>query len=347
VSLKVLFIVRRYTTGGGMEKYVWELTNSLARQGVDVCVLCESVELPPSIENIQIHQLKPAFPKPRWLAMFRFSGRVSNWIKSQSDGSWIVHSHERSAVHHVTTFHGPPFANVYSKPWWKRISMRAKAWLFLEKRELCADNVQFVLPNSDHIATQLTGYYPCAHNKILAPAYPAVHRNSQSFKKDRHSIVFVGKEWKRKGLEKAVAIAEKLREVHQDLKLVVVGPQPQEIEHLFAHWPGGYELLGWVDAQPILEKSALLIHPAYNEPYGMAIAEASNVGTRIVISDQCGIASQVQANSGQVVDIGESVDTWVSVCLQELENVNPAQMIGDDWKVLAEKHIKLYRKVRL
>lgn len=347
MPLRVLFIVRRYATSGGMEKYVWELTNALARQGIDVHVLCESVELPPTVKTIQVHQLNVAFPKPRWLAMLKFSHRVSNWLQSQKDQPWIIHSHERSVAHHVTTFHGPPFANIYSKPWWQRISVRVKVWLFLEQRELCANNVQFVLPNSDYISQQLIDYYPCSRRRILEPAYPGVHRNQQVFTKEKNSIVFVGKEWKRKGLVKAISIVEVLRNINKDIRFSVVGPEPKEIQHLFSHWGDGYELLGWVDAQPVLEKATLLLHPAEVEPYGMVVAEASNLGARVVVSSRCGIANQVCADAGQVVHVDESVDIWVSACLEELANPKQAQMIGGDWDELAQQHVEVYQRVKL
>jgi len=342
----VLFIVRRYTVDGGMEKYVWELTHSLASKGVSVHILCEYSDICLD-DRIEIHKVTPSFPKPRWVAMVKFSSRAFKWLKKHPHNKWIVHSHERSSFHHVTTFHGPPFANVYKKPWWKRVSLRTKVWLFLEKRELCANNVQFILPNSEYISDQLSSYYPCINNRMLSPAFPAVHKNDKTFKKDRNIIVFIGREWKRKGLKKAVAIVQAIKKTNRNIKFLVVGPEKREIRHLFKSWDGGYELLGWSDSQPILERAGLLLHPAKMEPYGMAIAEASNLGTRVVISDQCGIASKVNANSGQVIGIDSSINIWASACLDELSNQKQAETIGNSWDELAEEHISLYQKIKL
>jgi UDP-glucose:(heptosyl)LPS alpha-1,3-glucosyltransferase len=346
MSVEVLFIVKRYTVNGGMEKYVWELTHSLAGKGVSVHILCEYSDICFD-DRIEVHKVASSFPKPRWVAMVKFSSRASKWLKKHPSNKWIVHSHERTSFHHLTTFHGPPFANVYQKPWWKRMSLRVKVWLFLEKRELCANNVQFVLPNSEYISKQLRSYYPCLNNRILNPAFPAVHKNNITFKKDRNTIVFIGREWKRKGLKKAIAIVQVIKKTNKNIKFLVVGPKKKEVEYLFKNWDGGYELLGWSDSQPILEGAGLLLHPAKMEPYGMAIAEASNLGTRVVISDQCGVASKVNAKSGQVISVDSSIDVWASACLDELSNQKQAETIGNSWDDLAEEHISLYQKIKL
>ena len=58
-------------------------------------------------------------------------------------------------------------------------------------------------------------------------------------------IGFVGREWQRKGLPLAVEIAVQLRRERPNLELWMVGPQRQEVQHLFSDWKGGYRLLGW------------------------------------------------------------------------------------------------------
>jgi len=69
-----------------------------------------------------------------------------------------VHSNERLSAHDVTTFHGPPFATVRDKPWWKKISLRIAMQFYIERREL--DAARFIVPNSIFIRQQLAHYYP-------------------------------------------------------------------------------------------------------------------------------------------------------------------------------------------
>lgn len=111
-----IHIVRQYGRSGGMERYVWELTHALARQDQQVMVVCEKLHEPVGA-NIEVIELGQVKPKPRWLSMLRFSARVSNFFKGFDSAGWVIHSHERTAVHQVTTFHGPPILSRKNAPW--------------------------------------------------------------------------------------------------------------------------------------------------------------------------------------------------------------------------------------
>ncbi|MGB0957561.1 MAG: glycosyltransferase, partial [Litorivicinus sp.] len=109
-NLKVVHVVKRFGPVGGMERYVWELVHALASQGVTVKVICEKLyRQPEDNDRIEVIELGETRPKPRWISMLRFSRRVTKACQHHGfsrDNGWIVHSHERTAVHQVTTFHG-------------------------------------------------------------------------------------------------------------------------------------------------------------------------------------------------------------------------------------------------
>ncbi|MDQ6967827.1 MAG: glycosyltransferase, partial [Mariprofundaceae bacterium] len=159
-QLTIVQICRRFGPVGGMERYVWELCRELVSMGHQVHVLCEVNLCTEPLSNVSIHELGTVRPKPRWLAHIRFSRRVHHWLKQHRTPEMIIHSHERTQDHHISTFHGPPFAKVRDFPLWKRISLRIKMNLWLEQRELCATQVQMIVPNSIHIANDLRHYYP-------------------------------------------------------------------------------------------------------------------------------------------------------------------------------------------
>jgi len=252
--LHLLHIVRRYGAVGGMERYVWEMSREMADLGHHVTILCEQVLTAPTAENIDIVTLGCVAPKPRWLAHLRFSANVSAWLAAHPDPDRIIHSHERTAMHQFTTFHGPPFASVKSKPWWKRISPRIYANLWLEQREVCGAQVKAVIPNSSLIADALHQYYPAIRH-LAAPVAPGVGnippRPQRSVPADGGVIGFIGKEWQRKGLDIAVNIVAELRQQRPKLHFIVAGPNPDDIRHLFNDWNGNFTLL----AKPIAPRS--------------------------------------------------------------------------------------------
>ncbi|MBL4775352.1 MAG: glycosyltransferase family 4 protein, partial [Mariprofundus sp.] len=261
--MNIVQIVRRYGPVGGMERYVWELTRELATMGHQMTVLCEACLADPP-DNVKVIELGTVREKPRWLAHLRFSKRVSDWVAANPDHGRIIHSHERTDVHHITTFHGPPFAQVKNKPWWQRISPRIAANLYLERRELCAPQVKVIVPNSSLIADSLCHYYPAINHRIASPITPGVGaipaRPKRSVAQDAGVIGFVGKEWKRKGLDIAVQIVAQLRRQRPHLKFIVAGPKPDDIRHLFQDWNGGFELLGETDSTPLYAQFDLLLH---------------------------------------------------------------------------------------
>ena len=345
--MKVLQIVRRYGPVGGMERYVWELSHALSDLDVEVHILCEQTFQPNKNDNIQIHQLGSISVKPRWISMLRFSHRVSKWVKNNIPSDFIIHSHERTGIHHITTFHGNMFAHLRQNAWWKKISLRIFIWLYLEKREVCNNQVQVVLPNSDLIREKLKEYYPCIGQRLKQPAFPGVHiHESRIFHENPEQvIIFIGQEWKRKGLVQAIQIVSAIKKIIPTIQFWVLGPDPKEVEHLFHDWKSDFKLLGWQDSGKFLQKSSLLLHPAISEPYGMAIAEATSMGIPVVVSNHCGIANQITSQSGQVIDANNSTDYWAEACITELNRKHPVKSISNSWEQLAKQHITIYKKI--
>ncbi len=342
-----LHAVRRYGPVGGMERYVWELTRALADAGHPVTVLCERSHAP-APAGVAVHELGEVAPRPRWLALLRFSRRVARWLRDRPQLGVIVHSHERLGVHHVTTFHGPPFAPVRERPWWRRASLRVAMHLYLERRELCAPSVRAVVPNSPLIAQVLLRHYPQIARRLTAPVPPGVapgpQRPARAVPADGGVIGFVGREWRRKGLEQAVAVVAELRRKRPHLELWVAGPPPDEVAPLFAAWRGGFRLLGWSADPGLYAQIDLLLHPAGAEPYGMVVAEAMAAAVPVVISDRCGIAAEVGAESGRVLPADALVSDWVAACESQLARTDPPPRFARDWAQVAREQVAIYRE---
>jgi len=299
---------------------------------------------PPGVQVIELGRVRP---KPRWLAHLLFSHRVSAWVKAHPDSTRIIHSHERTAVHHVTTFHGPPFAAIRSKPLWQRISPRIFANLWLENRELCGPQVQAVFPNSLLIADALKHYYPAAASHLAPAIVPGVGeiqpRIAHTISNDGGNIGFIGKEWKRKGLDLAVNIVAELKKYRPQVEFIVAGPHPDHIRHLFKDWDGGFQLLGEINSTSFYAPLDLLLHPARAEPYGMVIAEARAAGVPVLVSANCGIAAELNKNS--VLNLETDTGIWSRRC-HELMMQQP-KAVFRSWKSVAEEQIRYYQEIIL
>jgi len=348
MPLCILHIVRRYGPVGGMERYVWELTHALAAAGHEVRVLCaECCADPP--EDIRVHELGMRISRPRWLGHVDFSRCVHAWLRTHAGMRMLVHSHERCADHHVTTFHSPPFACIREQPWWKRISPRARANLWLERREVCGPHVRAVVPNSAMTGTLLKDCYPCIGVRMTAPILPGVAKMKQRPTGPPPSnggvIGFIGHEWKRKGLDIAVAIVAGLRRRRPGLEFIIAGPKPAEIRHLFNGWNDGFRLLGRTDSAALYPKLDLLLHPARQEPYGMAIAEAMAARVPVVISNACGIAPEISPERGDVLRCDADIPDWIHACDSRLRNADTPPGYTRSWQQVACEYEQIYRNL--
>ncbi|MDD2915779.1 MAG: glycosyltransferase family 4 protein [Gallionella sp.] len=340
--MKLIHVVRRYGPVGGMERYVWELTHELHNLGHEVLVLCERC-LAEKPHGIAVYELGEIAPRPRWLSLLRFGRRVARWLEHNPHPGWLIHSHERLSSHHITTFHGPPFASVREMPWWRKISLRVAMQFYLERRELTV--AWQIVPNSPFIRERLAHYYPELAHKLTEPVVPGVAamplREARSVAEDGGVIGFVGKEWQRKGLPLAVKIVGQLRRTRPNIQLQVAGPASAEVMHLFAGWPGGYRLLGWSDQAPYAGFDVLL-HPAKAEPYGMVISEAMAARVPVVISDVCGAAAQVTPDAGAILPLAASPDAWVNAVEQQLRRSSAPPVFVRGWNRVAQEYEKIY-----
>src|SRR6056300_19480 len=102
---RIIHIVKRFGCVGGMETYVWRLVHGLSEQGFSVSVIWEQV-FNEVDSNIEVVRVETAMKKPRWKSMLTFRSRVEMLVREKYQGqAVIIHSHERSLLHHITTFH--------------------------------------------------------------------------------------------------------------------------------------------------------------------------------------------------------------------------------------------------
>ncbi len=347
--LNIVQVCRRFGPVGGMERYVWELSRELAKLGHQIHILCEVNLCNEPLADVQIHELGTVRSKPRWLAHIRFSKHVHTWLEQHQTPEMIIHSHERTADHHITTFHGPPFAAVLRLPWWKRLSLRMYMNLWLEKRELSAPQVQAIVPNSIQIAKALSMHYPCIEHKLTTPIIPGVSplkkRAQHTIAQDTGVIGFIGKEWKRKGLEKAIQIVESLHQTRPNLHFLVAGADKEDIAHLFKQVSFQFELLGKIDISQFYAQLDVLLHPASNEPYGMVITEALSADVPVVISDVCGASSEITENPGSILTLHSPAAAWAEQVNLWLMQEEFHADYKHSWHDTALAYEKVYEKI--
>jgi UDP-glucose:(heptosyl)LPS alpha-1,3-glucosyltransferase len=344
----VVLVVRGFHPKGGMESYVWRLAQALVRRAMPVVVLCCDA-CPGFDRRVVVRTLRLARFGSSWARLMVFSGMIARFMASNRDDRFVIHSHERTSIHHITTFHGPPFALIHTYPFWRRWSLRVWAYLWMERREVCGRNVLAVVPNSAAIGATLQRYYPCIGSRLRRPISPGVEEVPiRAFRRvalEGGVVGFVGKEWRRKGLETVIRICRELSLRRPELVLRIYGPEPRDISILVKGCGFNVQIMGWKDAKPELHELDLLLHPARSEPYGMVISEAMAAQVPVVVSDACGAAADVSASNGIVLPIDSSIEDWAKACDEMLSLTQAVPAFRRSWDDVAREHIALYEEV--
>lgn len=344
----IVQIVRRFGPVGGMETYVWKLVNGLVERGYSVSIICECVigAIEPKINVVQVAK---APERPRWKSMYTFRDRVDAVLKEQfKNRKVIIHSHERSISHHITTFHGPPICQDGNLNWLSALSPRIRGWRELERHELLSDQVQCVIPVSSKILESLIANYPLLRSKRLQLGWPGVenidhkNRSGSGFSKPR--FIFVGKEWKRKGLLRAVDIVEIYRKTSSHASLDIYGVELSTVPKVL-HNKAWIKFMGWSATIPWAQYD-VLIHPAETEPFGMVVAEARAHGLAVLMSDRVG-AADLSFNCVKIVALDAPLCEWVNQLISLESVADRVSQVKWTWNELVDLHCQtIYPQIR-
>jgi UDP-glucose:(heptosyl)LPS alpha-1,3-glucosyltransferase len=348
----IIQVVRNWGPVGGMESYVWHLSHALAEHNYRITIVCEQSHAVTVASNIEVIETGLLPSKPRWILYWRFAKNVEAVVQS-IQGQHIVHSHERSISHDLTTFHSMPFAGIKEKSIWRRLSIRVWAYLRMEARELgvSPNPTVCIVPVSAVIANAISKYYPAVVNQIVSPISPGVMAMPQRLQRvvpvDGGTIGFIGKEWGRKGFALFMQIAMQLQKQRPHLRLVVLGPERAEVADQCRNYPGAITFLGWQSSASFFQELDLLIHPASSEAYGMVIAEAMACHVPVLVSDVCGAAVDVSEDRGTVLSIQNSVSEWTQAGDALLRNTQPLAGYLRPWAQVAAEYETQYHAISL
>jgi glycosyltransferase involved in cell wall biosynthesis len=337
---RIIQIVKRFGPVGGMETYVWQLAHGLSERGLLVSVVCEQVigEVSADIDVIPVEKSPE---RPRWMSMLLFRARVDSLLKNRFRGQKIiVHSHERSLSHHVTTFHGPPINANGNLKWIQKLSPRIRAWMRMERHELLSPSVQCVVPVSSKVQDALTSEYPDLKGKYIQLGWPGVEPVSDPRVQDDSGQVssrflFVGKEWKRKGLRRAIDIVDAFRVSNPNVILDVFGVDPLDVPKK-PYKKTGVRFKGWSSEIPWVNYE-VLIHPAENEPFGMVVTEARAHGVAVLMSDRVG-AADLAFNVVRIVPFDAPLSEWESALNELLAAPDRESEVKWAWNDLVDLH---------
>jgi UDP-glucose:(heptosyl)LPS alpha-1,3-glucosyltransferase len=157
---------------------------------------------------------------------------------------------------------------------------------------------------------------------------------------------FIGRDWRRKGLPRAIEVFRALRQEDPTWEMVVAGcPREALSKDVLRHWPDGATPLGWTAPEDFFRRIDVLVHPAKDEPFGMVIAEALTCGVPVVASDHCGCVDHLQSTGLRALSLEASTDAWAVACADAHHHPVPP-LAPRTWADVAVEHETLYARVR-
>jgi UDP-glucose:(heptosyl)LPS alpha-1,3-glucosyltransferase len=361
-KLKIAILVRRFITTGGMERYCVEVARRLAVKH-DVHVFTQEWTWD-GAEKITFHRIPKFFTKPSFLNLLLFSYLTRKKLDESFD---IIHSHERVTHFDTLTVHCPCFRTYITEEesplkriliWLSvAVSPRKMAYLWLENRQFAYNRKRLLIAVSDQVKRNVRTNYPLP-DEYFGLAFPGVagslikeefnaerreiERKRLGINKDDLVILFVGTEFRRKGLDALIRGFAMV--VRNDIKLVIAGGGEKKrryknlvkelgiVDHVI--------FLGLVEEmENIYAISDIYILPSLSEPAGMAPIEAMAAGIPTIISSSRYAGSAERINDGEAL-ILENPDQprHIADALSRLMDGNLRKELGIKGQELA-KHL--------
>lgn len=331
-----------------MERYAFEVAREMAARGHRVFVLCRSVdEVSVLGSGVEIIKLQPKPAKRGWHDRYVFRDVVDQFlaVPGRRDSFDIIHSHENTVGQHVSTEHGPCTAlGLRLKPW-KHLDYSARKNLAIETEKFRNPYLCALVSCSRRVQDIVVREYPLLVEKItkvITPAYTYLQPVAKDPNRKGRVLGFMGRDWKRKGLAKALEIFRLLRQQDSAWTMLIAGcPEESLPANLIRSLPEGAAILGRTDPQDFFGKIDVLIHPATDEPFGMVISESLACCVPVVFSDQCGAADHLQSEGLRVLDSSAPTSDWAGAC-RDLAGRPFTTLPARTWSDVALEHEELY-----
>lgn len=374
--MKIAVLIKRFVTTGGAEKYAYELTRRIARVH-EVHVFSYHWEFNGK-ERIIFHKIPNKFKKPNWLNQWQYAYYCRKAILEQEFD--IVHSHEKVFAFDLMTIHSPCFKTYITNK--KGVakglsvlatlfSLRKIAWLLLEWIQFCWYENKLFMAVSQNVMENVIKCYGIPKNRFTV-VYPGVEgpeiqitteeraelRRKLGFEEDDKVFLFVGNEFKRKGLDTLIKAFRML-----DLpkgKLVVVGDGGGRFEHykrLTAQLVEQKRIffVGHVrEVTPYYQIADVFVMPTLSDPFGMAPIEASRFGLPVIVSNAnyCGAAECVNGSKEFILtdptdelELLEKLNKVTDALKDKGEKNLLTSFSYQSWDEAAMKTLELYERI--
>lgn len=349
------------STGGGAERYSIALVEHLAQRH-EIHVFAQTIHH--QWPGVHYHRVAQGFARPRWLNQLWFA--CATWWQTRR-GFDVVHSHELGWHGQVQTVHVVPVrysllqgrtGGAMALRWLKiATSPRLLAYLALERARYAVGNGRCIALASSSQLPVMAEAYPHAVPACqvvspgvvtvpgrASPAQSQAARLQLGLPAQGHCILFVGNDFRKKGLPTLLAA---LAELSENTYLAVVGNPAQQALVADALQASGQAervfFLGALSTVDVAYQAAdCLAHPTQEDTFAMVVLEALSYGLPVVVSGTpyCGIAAELR-DGQEALLLADPHDAraLVSVLNRVLEDAALTAQLREHGLAFARRHL--------
>ncbi len=377
--MKVLLICKalHFTYKGGIQTHVWELSQSLIDQGLEVHILAGSrpaFRVKTRIEaGRKIIEL-PTLPgyRVRWFSNtideISFNIQVVRWLLKHAGEYDIIHFHGRSGMawpvffpsrlqNCLLTVHG------LTEEEWRHNRKTFDRWVHARISNWAESRAVRALPIIIAVSLDQANriHERFGRSRLSIKMIPnGITQKAYSPYPNSRTIAFVGRMELIKGVD---LLPEMLANLDRDVKLIMIGKGPErpKLEKMFQR-KGLSDRVTWTgDIEPdevikVLEECDLLVLPSRYEPQGRVVLEAMSIGRPFVASRVGGIQDMLRSGKeGILVDSNDLKEVSLRVS-QILDKPDQAQAMGINgrktvrqfysWEILGDEIHTVYKNLQ-
>lgn len=314
-GLRVCMVSRLFSPAGGLELYCHKIVEGLLERGVHVTVVCEENQSTLQHPHLEFHLFEKPAKGPKWRRLEQYLIITTEAV--QNAGTFdIVHSqHHPMHSPDLVTFHNHTVSRLSEVgEMWEKLLNDCK--VRFTRAYQCRDKVDKILSTSAkclvftsktcrddfYRAFDLAGKpslisYPGASLAAsTAGAIPSSADTSAppTVKGNIFTLLFVGKGFRKKGLDVLLKAMQVLKNSGEDCQLLIAGlkERPLDSFRLFRlGLKGTVHFLGFrKDMENVYTQADSIVLPSRIEPFGMAPLQGMLRGLAPIVSKVSGVA---------------------------------------------------------
>ena len=346
--LKIAVLIKRYIATGGAERYAVEVTRRLVNLGHRIDLYARQVddELVAGIRVVKIPD------------RLQFSSVLNSWSFAQETAKRlsgreydVIFSHERGFCQDLATVHTFSYRlGLEACSFLKRLNnlyLSPRSWLHLRLERQQMESA-WLVPVSNTIKAGIERYYRRSENVTVAtpgvdvewfhPGWVKTHRDkarsAEGVAPDELAVLFVGSEYKRKGLDAIV------KAIRPGMKLLVVGKGERagHYQRLVKACGVSDQVLfkGLTDnVRRYYAAADVVVLPSLREAFGMTILEGMACGLPVICSAATGVAGLIDnGKNGYIFNQEQEL----AALLENLKSPDLRQAMGGQARSTAEEH---------